>query len=91
MRPLGDPKRHFWLAQRMARLHGLDLVQANARGDLDQDGWAGAVARCRECSWTEGCERFLDRAEASETLPRGCENRGLYSLLLVDQLMGEDS
>ena len=75
MRSLGDARRHFWLAQQMARLHGLDLAEARARGDLDQATWAGMVQRCRACEWTEGCERYLARGKARESLPEGCLNR----------------
>ncbi len=74
-RPLGETRRHFWLAQRMARLHDLDLAEAAARGDLDQETWAAMVQCCRGCGWTPGCERFLERGQRRDDLPEGCCNR----------------
>lgn len=90
MRPLGDVRRHFWLVQRMAKLHELDLSQAQARGDIDQETWSKMVERCRGCAWPEGCERFLRRGEALEGLPGNCRNRERFAGLLVDQIMGEN-
>ncbi len=81
MKPLGETTRHFWLAQRMAKLHDVDLVGAVGRGDLDQEDWARMVTRCRGCDWTEGCDRFLARGEAGEDLPEGCENRARMARL----------
>ena len=81
LRPLGETRRHFWLAQRMAGLHGLDLAGAGARGDLDQATWAAMVQHCRGCAWTEGCERYLGRGEAADALPEGCVNRLRFATL----------
>lgn len=90
MKPLGETKRHFWLAQRMAKLHDVDLVGAVARGDLDQKEWAGMVTRCRGCDWTAGCDRFLDRGEAHDDLPEGCENRARFARLRALQGAGAE-
>ncbi|MDQ2095671.1 DUF6455 family protein [Rhodalgimonas zhirmunskyi] len=85
MKPLGETKRHFWLAQRMAKLHDVDLVGAVARGDLAQEEWAGMVTRCRGCEWTEGCTRFLEQGEAHDDLPHDCRNRVRMAELLALQ------
>ena len=81
MKPLGETRKHFWLAQKMADLHDLDLAQAHGRGDLDQATWAGIVQSCRACDWTDGCERYLSRGEALESLPDGCANRMRFATL----------
>lgn len=81
VKPLGDSRKHFWLAQRMARLNGLELNEAADQGNLDQESWAGIVHRCRGCDWVEGCERFLDKGVAPEALPVGCKNRMQFSVL----------
>jgi len=89
MKPLGDARRHFWLAQRMARNGGLDLAGAKARGDLDQESWARMVQRCRGCDWTTGCERFLAFGQGVETLPVNCRNRRQFRALKVVEEMEE--
>lgn len=81
MKPLGKTRAHFWMAQRMARLHGVDLAAAQARGDLEQALWAGMVRRCRGCAWTAGCRRYLDRGTAAQGLPAACLNRAEFAAL----------
>lgn len=91
MRPLGETRRHFWLAQKMAGLHGLDLARGSARGDLDQETWAAMVQRCRGCDWTGGCERYLSRGEALDSLPEGCRNRlGFATLKACEEMENHD-
>ncbi|MEZ5716201.1 MAG: DUF6455 family protein [Paracoccaceae bacterium] len=93
MRPLGEMRTHYWLAQRMAGRHALDLSEAAARGDLDQETWAGVVQRCRGCGWTEGCERFLARGDLApdprESWPETCPNRTLFASLKVMEKLEE--
>ena len=74
MKPLGDKKRHFWLAQRMAKTTGADLVSAHKAGALPQSEWAQMVQNCRSCGWTEGCERWLRANETSQVVPEDCVN-----------------
>lgn len=81
MKPLGETRRHVWLARRMARLHGLDLAGAADRGDLEQAAWAGMVRRCRGCDWAESCARYLDRGEPGAGLPDPCRNRLQFATL----------
>ena len=87
MKPLGDAKRHYWLVQRMAGLSEVDLVRAKVAGDMSQQDWAGIVENCRGCDWVKGCERYLDRGQASETPPENCLNRlFLTSLKAIEEL-----
>ncbi|WP_319825648.1 DUF6455 family protein [Thalassovita sp.] len=76
MKPLGDMKRHFWLAQRMAKVTGTDLVGAQQAGDLPQADWADMVETCRECDWTDGCVRWLQQNQTAEQVPTSCPNCG---------------
>ncbi|MBR9650993.1 DUF6455 family protein [Thalassovita aquimarina] len=78
MKRLGDRKRHYWLAQRMAQTTGTDLTGAYDAGDLSQQQWAEIVEACRGCDWTESCERWLARHETAKEAPAGCTNCGAY-------------
>lgn len=78
MKPLGQLKRHFWLAKRMAKTSGVDLAEARAEGDLSHKDWASMVQGCRACSDPERCARWLDnpeRLEGAETPLAFCENK----------------
>jgi len=91
MKPLGDTTQHYWLAQRMARLHGVDLTQASVDGEMDQAEWAEMVTRCRGCLWTQGCERHLASGELSgltvDGLPEKCLNRERFAALRTSEEM----
>ncbi len=78
---MGDIRKHFWLAQRMAKQNGISLTKAVERGNLDHEGWAGMVHLCRGCSWTEGCERYLARRADPSHLPEHCRNRLRFGVL----------
>lgn len=79
MKPLGDRNRHYWLAQRMAKTTGADLVKAHQAGALSQEEWAQMVQNCRACDWTEGCARWLQRTVKADTVPDTCANCGRFS------------
>jgi len=82
MKPLGDPVKHFWKVQQMAKATGVDLVEARAEGKLPDAAWADTVTNCRGCDWVEGCERFLDQAEDGQaTPPSGCVNQKPFEAL----------
>ena len=79
--PLGDPCRHYWMVQRMARATDADLVAAQEAGALPQEDWAHMVERCRRCRWVEGCQRWLDGGNTAQIPPVGCLNRSkIYQL-----------
>jgi sulfatase maturation enzyme AslB (radical SAM superfamily) len=77
VKPLGDSKTHFWLAQRMAKITETDLVQAMEKAKLTQADWAEMVSHCRGCDWVSGCERWLGKHsdDVVEKAPGGCVNR----------------
>ena len=83
MTSLGDSRAHYWLAQRMARATGTNLVKASQSTELNQDAWAGMVAACRGCDWVEGCQRWLGQPRAdgmslAHVAPVGCVNRDKF-------------
>ncbi|MDF1708249.1 MAG: DUF6455 family protein [Paracoccaceae bacterium] len=70
---LGDPDRHFWLARSVARVMGVDLGAALARGDLPCEDYRAMVNRCRTCPLVVACESWLAASGGrAETPPPGC-------------------
>lgn len=88
MKPLGETKRHYWLAQKMAKATGADLVAAHQAGDLPQEEWAELVQNCRTCDWTEGCDRWLKEHPEAETVPETCVNCGRLTELQAEASEG---
>lgn len=87
VRPLGDEKRHYWLALGMAQASGADLQRALEEGRITHGDWAAVVQRCRGCSWTEGCDCWL-RAQNPETaaeVPQACPNARFFESVLTGQ------
>ena len=81
-RPLGDETEHYWLVKRMARATGTDVIAAAGTGRLDQEAWAAMIERCRGCTWTDECRRWLDRPEErTRPTPRPCLNRTEFEAL----------
>jgi len=85
MKPLGDPKKHFWLVQGMARATGVDLVQAADQGRLTQADWAQTVQTCRTCTWVDGCKAWLTTAAHVDVPPQPCRNRAQLAMLRLEQ------
>ena len=78
--PLGDEKRHYWMALGMARATGADLQRALAEGRISHEDWAGVVTRCRGCAWTEGCRCWMASRDAETVVdaPRACPNAAFF-------------
>lgn len=87
VRPLGDERRHYWLALSMAGAAGADLQAALNGGRIDHSDWAGVVQRCRGCGWTEGCACWLAaRGGADDApVPRACPNAPVFDTVLAGQ------
>ncbi|MCF6444048.1 DUF6455 family protein [Nereida sp. MMG025] len=83
IRKLGDPRKHFWLAQRMAKAIGVDLAGKSRGGEIDQAEWAGMITKCRGCQWAEGCSTWLQDQDGSATAPNTCENAERFNGLKV--------
>ena len=84
MQPLGNPIKHFWLVQDMARAAGVDLAAARRDGRLSVEDWSAMVTRCRGCQWTGGCQHWLDAQAAGKDaqVPPACANRAVFDQLL---------
>lgn len=83
MKPLGDERKHYWLATRMADAADVNLVEAFTEGRLSSKDWAGLVSRCRGCQWVEGCERWLDAEHPGADVPTDCRNGAVFEALKV--------
>jgi hypothetical protein len=70
---LGDPSRHFWLARSVARVMGLDLGEALARGALPRAEYRAMIDRCRSCALVDACQNWLAASGGqAEAPPPGC-------------------
>lgn len=83
MHRLGNPIKHFWMVKDMARLAGVDLVEARHEGRLGLQEWADVVTRCRGCQWAEGCSHWMEVKDADELqeVPAACVNRTVFDRL----------
>jgi hypothetical protein len=82
-RPLGEEKRHYWLAVGMAQATGADLQRALDEGVISNGDWAGVVQRCRGCGWTEGCDCWMAAQEkGSAALPAACPNAEVFARVI---------
>jgi hypothetical protein len=84
VRPLGDEKRHYWLALGMAQAAGADLQRALDEGRISHADWAGVVTRCRGCGWTEGCDCWLSAQDpdVAASIPQACPNAAFLEAVL---------
>lgn len=79
---LGDPARHFFMTRGVARVMGVSLSEAMQSGDLDPQGYARMVTRCRGCALVEACQEWLSSRVAGRTTPPpGCCNASELSRL----------
>lgn len=82
-RPLGDEKRHYWLAVGMAQATGADLQRALEEGVITHGDWAGVVQRCRGCGWTEGCDCWMSKQEkGAAVVPAACPNAEVFARVI---------
>lgn len=84
VRPLGDERRHYWLALGMAQASGADLQRALDEGRISHGDWSQVVTRCRGCGWTEGCDCWLAArdGEVYASVPQACPNAAFFELVL---------
>ncbi len=87
MPPLGDMRSHYWLLLDMARKTDVDLVAAFRDGRITNADWAGMVAACRACNWTEGCREWMRDTDQCAVAPARCRNRARLAVLRADQEM----
>jgi hypothetical protein len=84
VRPLGDEKRHYWLALGMAQASGCRSAARAGRGRITHGDWAEVVTRCRGCGWTEGCDCWLAAQDGlgHATVPQACPNVAFFEAVL---------
>ena len=84
VRPLGEEKRHYWLALGMAQVSGADLQRALDEGRITHGDWAEVVQRCRGCAWTEGCDCWMAAQDPCHpsTVPQACPNASFFETVL---------
>ena len=80
--PLGDPAMHFWLTRSAARAMGINLSEAMAAGKLTARDYSAMVTNCRQCTFVEGCQRWLATVavQRNETY-EDCRNKALLEQL----------
>lgn len=82
VRPLGAMTEHYWLAKKMAKASGADLVQAFADDRLSSQDWSDIVQRCRGCDWAQQCQCWLGQTEwGDQTVPSVCANSEMLERL----------
>jgi hypothetical protein len=82
-RPLGDEKRHYWLAVGMAQVTGADLQRALDEGVISHGDWAAVVQRCRGCGWTEGCGCWMAKQDnGAADVPAACPNAEVFTRVI---------
>lgn len=85
-RPLGDERRHYWLALGMAQRTGADLQAALDGGQITHGDWAEVVQKCRGCTWAEGCACWMAAQERGEAdVPQACPNAALFERVIETQ------
>lgn len=73
-------RRHERLVHKMAAARGLDLDEAQLRGDLSPEALQGAVLACSGCHQPEVCAAHLAR-DAHAAVPDYCRNQTLFAQL----------
>ena len=84
MQPLGDALYHLRLLGLMGKTTGSDLTTAFSEGLISSEDWAFMINRCRACSCTVTCERWLGAHENAELPPECCNNSGVLKSLRAE-------
>jgi len=82
----GDKTRakHMGLMTQMASTLGVDLDEAELRGDLPPEMRDDMVLACTGCSDPTGCEKWLAQNRTADAAPGYCRNRDILSALAVE-------
>ncbi|MDK3017505.1 DUF6455 family protein [Pseudodonghicola flavimaris] len=59
-----ETDRHFWLTRSVARVAGVNLMQALSHGDLTQADYAGMIESCRQGGCDGACAEWLGQQAA---------------------------
>lgn len=75
-------ERHAGLVDRMAKTQGIDLDEAEQRGDISPEELEQSVLTCLGCSQTEACKHWLSvNKDGAEAAPEYCRNEVLFKAL----------
>ncbi len=79
---LGEIERHFWLTRSMARVMGVNLSEAMAKGWISPSDYSEMVTRCRAGGCHEICQQWLARhAGPVSEAPDHCAHRDMLNRL----------
>ena len=67
-----DVETHFWLTRSVARMLGVSLSDAMARGELTPHGYAQMVARCCAAGCAGRCAEWLACRSIQADAPPSC-------------------
>ena len=86
--PLGDARKHYWLALEMSRTVGLDLQSELDAGRIGHGDWSDMVTRCRGCDWAGQCPSWMEAARAAGNpegvqAPGACANSARFNAMLA--------
>ncbi|PUB12113.1 hypothetical protein DFP92_11189 [Yoonia sediminilitoris] len=81
MKPMGEPRKHYWQVLKMANATGTPLQAAFEDGDLGSADFADLITKCQRCPQPEKCSVILDRVRKLPDTPDFCPNRETYARL----------
>jgi hypothetical protein len=74
--------RYADLVDQMAKAQGIDLDEAEQRGNISPEEREQSVLTCLGCAQTEACERWLsENKDGAEAAPGYCRNEVLFKAL----------
>lgn len=79
MKPMGEPRAHYWRVVKMAQRCDVDLQAALDQGDLSKEDWAHMVTDCRKCPKVGACDATLETREHRDTAPGYCMNKSVFA------------
>lgn len=81
MKPMGDPRKHYWQVLKMANATGTPLQAAFEEGALAPQDYAELITKCQRCPQPEKCGVILEAREKLSDTPDFCPNRETYARL----------
>lgn len=82
MKPLGNPREHFWLTLGMAKATGADLSVALHDKRITRTQYSEIVNKCRRCKHAEACAATLAACQGSlDAVPAYCVNHDVLEAL----------
>lgn len=79
MKPMGDPRKHYWQVLKMANATNTPLQEAFETEKLSQTDYADLITKCQRCANPEKCGAILAATERLADTPDFCPNRETYA------------